>query len=116
MPPSWQLKIKIKPFALLNWESAVKIDMQVNQLSAEQLKAVIRFAAEHGRTWKSQLNDAWMTGNYVGFVGSHLLQQVRNQFGPEWLVKFNLKKALAAQDDDESENDGPCGPYRGCRD
>jgi len=59
------------------------------------------------RTWKSQLNDAWMTGNYVGFVGSHLLQQVRNQFGPEWLVKFNLKKALAAQDDDESENDGP---------
>jgi hypothetical protein len=90
--------------------------MQVNQLSAEQLKAVIRFAAEHGRTWKSQLNDAWMTGNYVGFVGSHLLQQVRNQFGPEWLVKFNLKKALAAQDDDESENDGPCGPYRGCRD
>jgi len=71
--------------------------MQVNQLSAEQLKAVIRFAAEHGRTWKSQLNDAWMTGNYVGFVGSHLLQQVRNQFGPEWLVKFNLKKALAAQ-------------------
>jgi hypothetical protein len=71
--------------------------MQDNLPTQEQLNAIIRFAAEHGRTWKAQLRDCWMTGNYVGFVGSNLLQQVRNRLGPSWLVKFNLKAAQAAQ-------------------
>jgi hypothetical protein len=88
--------------------------MQVNHPTVEQLNAVIRFATEHGRTWKSQLNDAWMTGNYVGFVGSHLLQQVRNQFGPEWLVKFNLKKALAAQAQAQEPLEQLTGPVEPC--
>ena len=91
--------------------------MQVNQPTAEQIKAIITWADRMGRFWRRELHSAWMDGNYQGNRDiSSGLQQVRNEFGPEWLVKFNLKKALAAQDDDESENDGPCGPYRGCRD
>lgn len=56
----------------------------------EQLAALSAYAAEHGRTWKSQLNDDWMNGRASG-----PLQQVRNQFGPSWLVRFRLPKECA---------------------
>jgi hypothetical protein len=60
-------------------------------LSLEHLIALRMFASAHGRNWKSKLNDAWMTGNYP--TGSILpeLQQVRNEYGPSWLVRFSLK-------------------------
>src|SRR6185503_11431893 len=53
--------------------------------SAEQIEALTQFAAIHGRNWKSVLRDAWMDGDYQGFENSHLLQQVRNTFGPSFL-------------------------------
>ncbi len=59
-------------------------------LNDEQLKAIQSFAASHGRSWKSKLRDAWMTGQYDGFEGSNYLQQIRNSFGPSWLIKFKL--------------------------
>lgn len=58
-------------------------------LSRPQLFALERYAKEHGRRWKSQLNHDWMTGRTTG-----TLQQVRNAFGPSWLVRFNLKRTL----------------------
>jgi hypothetical protein len=67
---------------------------KVNQLSAQQLAALSRFACRHGRQWKSKLNQSWMDGCYGNPEDAGWLQQVRNQFGPSWLVKFNLKKAL----------------------
>lgn len=66
------------------------------QLSPEQMDAVQRFAAQMGRTWKSELRDAWMTGNYPAGCMSNTLQQIRNAFGPSWLVRFSLKKCGAA--------------------
>ena len=63
------------------------------KLSSEQESALIRFAATHGRTWKSQLNDMWMIAAYGGHPDTHLLQQVRNQLGPSWLVNYKLPKA-----------------------
>lgn len=64
--------------------------MRAIQPSAEQLNALCIFAASRGRTWKSKLNDCWMTGSY-GFADDSMnLQQVRNSFGPSWLVKFRL--------------------------
>jgi hypothetical protein len=59
-------------------------------LTPEQLAALRAYAAEHGRTWKSQLNDDWMNGRASG-----PLQQIRNQFGPSWLLRFRLPKENA---------------------
>jgi hypothetical protein len=57
------------------------------ELTAEQLAALRNYADTHGRTWKAQLNHEWMTGTSRG-----LLQQIRNSFGPTWLVQFRLPK------------------------
>lgn len=66
------------------------------KLTVDQFNAVRAWAEAYGRTWKSELSRSWMTGNYHGHNEiSCYLQQVRNQHGPSWLVKFNLKKALA---------------------
>jgi len=64
-------------------------------LSDEQLAALRTFARANGRSWKSHLNDAWSTGNYHRYSGTDdygSLQQVRNQFGPSWLVRFSFDK------------------------
>lgn len=62
------------------------------QLTPEQLDALITFAKRNGRKWKSELNYCWMTGNYHAIDRniSGYLHQVRNQFGPSWLVNFRL--------------------------
>ena len=57
------------------------------ELTAEQLAALRDYADSHGRTWKAQLNFEWMTGTARG-----TLQQIRNQFGPTWLMRFKLPK------------------------
>lgn len=46
-----------------------------------------------GRTYKSAIREAWMTGNYrrVGLQKwSSPLQNIRNQFGPSWLVNARV--------------------------
>jgi hypothetical protein len=68
---------------------------QVGWPSTEQIDALKQFAAIHGRYWKSVLRDAWMDGDYRGFENSWLLQQVRNTFGPSWLVRFRLDRDQA---------------------
>jgi hypothetical protein len=62
--------------------------------SKEQVEALKAWAALYGRNWKSALRNAWMDGNYHGFADSHYLQQVRNTFGPSWLVRFVLCKGV----------------------
>jgi hypothetical protein len=61
----------------------------------EQAQAIREWAAQTGRTWKSALREAWMTGDYGAFEKSNLLQQLRNQFGPTWLTRFSLKSINA---------------------
>lgn len=61
--------------------------------TSEQVAALRRFHAVNGRAWKSHLNHAWMTGRYAdhGAAGdASILQQVRNCFGPSWLVRFKF--------------------------
>lgn len=65
--------------------------------STEQVEALKTWAALYGRRWKSLLRDAWMTGDYGSFqytATSALLQQVRNTFGPSWLVRFVLHNGV----------------------
>jgi hypothetical protein len=61
-------------------------------LFSEQEAALAAFANRNGRTWKSKLRDIWMTGHYSSDDNSASLQQVRNQFGPSWLVNYKLPK------------------------
>ena len=64
------------------------------QPTKEQLAALRAFAREEGRCWKEALSNAWMTGAYPWHarMRSGYLQQVRNQLGPSWLVRFKLGK------------------------
>jgi len=57
-------------------------------LTAEQLDALREFAAKHGRCWKARLREDWYGGSDIG-----LLRQIRNQFGPAWLTRFELPEA-----------------------
>jgi len=61
-------------------------------LSAEQIAALRTFAQDNGRNWKSDLNHAWSTGDWSHDYADNagLLQQIRNTFGPSWLVKFSF--------------------------
>lgn len=65
--------------------------------NTEQIGALKAWSELHGRNWKAALRNAWMTGNYDGFDASHLLQQVRNTFGPTWLVRFSFTKVLGVR-------------------
>lgn len=72
--------------------------METIALTEQQLAALKSYAFTFGRTWKSKLNTAWCNGtdayeaNERGESIGHLLRQVRNQFGPSWLVKFSFNK------------------------
>ena len=57
----------------------------------EQLDALGNFAANEGRTWKAALRHAWETGDYPTGSDSASLQQVRNAFGPGWLIGFKVR-------------------------
>ena len=63
----------------------------MKQLTPDQLAAIKDYARSHGRSWKSDLNNDWMHGRTTGE-----LQAIRNSFGPSWLVRFSLKKAILA--------------------
>lgn len=44
-----------------------------------------------GRTYKSAIRHAWMTGNYCGMrEWAQELQQMRNQLGPAWLASVKV--------------------------
>ncbi len=55
-----------------------------NALTNEQAAAIQRFAKEHGRSWKSDLLDAWRRNR----CNDHVLVEIRNTFGPSWLAKY----------------------------
>jgi len=63
---------------------------QDDQPTDEQIEALQRFANTHGRTWKSKLVDAWISGRDEHMPDGGLLRQVRNQLGPCWLKKAVL--------------------------
>jgi len=60
-------------------------------LSCAHYQALKNFASNEGRCWKSALRHCWETGIYPNGCRSDLLQQVRNIYGPSWLVKFTFK-------------------------
>jgi len=71
-----------------------------DKLSPPQQEAIRLYAEEKGRNWKSKLSDEWLVARYVWKHPdkSHLLQQVRNSFGPSWLRSVQIPK-----EDDDSD-------------
>lgn len=64
------------------------------QLSHKQLAAVNAFRDAQGRYWKSKLSTLWANGDYrrygLDIDQFAMLQQVRNQFGPNWLKSVKV--------------------------
>ncbi len=56
-------------------------------LSAEQIDALRAYRDRHGRRWKSCLLSEWLSS--TGAEGPEL-RQVRNTFGPSWLLNYRL--------------------------
>jgi len=50
--------------------------MQNKQPTEPQMEAIKRFAETHGRTWKSRLIDAWISGRDARLPDGGLLRQV----------------------------------------
>lgn len=73
-----------------------------NRLTTNQVVALKNYADLNGRNWKSKLQHDWVNGHSVGE-----LQQVRNQFGPAWLVRFNLALAVHRETLKPLEKDAP---------
>ncbi len=61
------------------------------ELTLQQFAAVMEYANENGRRWKSKLSDDWMYGRTEGN-----LQLMRNLYGPEWLRSFQPLEAAKA--------------------
>lgn len=68
---------------------------QENHPTTEQTAALQRFAQNHGRTWKSKLTDAWISGRDDRLPDGSLLRQVRNELGPQWLRTAVLPASAA---------------------
>lgn len=49
------------------------------EMTPEQKEALTRFAATHGRTWRSKLRTLWATGKDEQSPDSAYLRQVRNE-------------------------------------
>ena len=62
--------------------------------------AVCQFAADHGRTWKSQLSTAWANNVDLG----PCLRRVRNTIGPSQLRKISQRMLTNARAEEEGED------------
>jgi hypothetical protein len=62
------------------------------KLTQEQEQALRRFARDNGRSWKQELNFMWFDGRDANEPDGGYLRQIRNAFGPEWLVGYRLPK------------------------
>lgn len=68
----------------------------MNLLTLDQLKVLLEYAAHYGIAWKECLTDEWADGTDDKCHNGHLLRQIRNQFGPEWLQAFGTGSAADA--------------------
>jgi hypothetical protein len=74
-----------------DYQPKQRVGNEPAKLTGEQRTALKLFSEKNGNGWKEKLNIAWTSGSYKGIDRSQsaLLQQVRNQFGPEWLISLD---------------------------
>jgi len=68
----------------------------MNLPTPEQAAATVAFADREGPQWKEALRSRWALASYPRDPNTgHLLQQLRNQLGPQWLGGASLKQLKA---------------------
>jgi hypothetical protein len=60
------------------------------RLNDEQLDAVRDYAIARGPTWRRDLIANWKDGQYPRDVNPEVLEQVRDQFGPDWITAYTF--------------------------
>lgn len=60
----------------------------------EQLERLRQFAQQYGPAWKEILITMWGRGTDMNEQDGYLLHQIRNQYGPSWLMNFKPKEYL----------------------
>ena len=60
------------------------------KLTPEQLEALRDYASLNWRCWKRELERNWKQGDYSSNVDVRTLNQIRDQFGVEWLREYRL--------------------------
>lgn len=65
----------------------IRPPVRPGQLSVAQREAVCDYRERNGRSWKDKLATCWATGKYGSTDKASLLQQVRNELGPQWLER-----------------------------
>lgn len=71
------------------------------KLTDEQYQALKTYAEWQGPEWKQDLSFDWMragTDKWHSKETYHLLQQVRNRFGPKWLASFEFSEEIQYRD------------------
>jgi hypothetical protein len=63
-----------------------------DQLTNDQMDALMGYADLHGQLWKSKLLSDWTNGR----CNQAEIQQIRNAFGPSWLRNVKLSALVAA--------------------
>jgi hypothetical protein len=65
-------------------------------LTAAEIQALAYWRLHYGRRWKSELRRAWGSHAYGELPSDHpaLLHGLRNRFGPTWLDRFSLDRAI----------------------
>ncbi|MGO4302185.1 hypothetical protein [Cupriavidus sp. RAF12] len=61
----------------------------------EQERRLRQFAENGGHGWKDTLNSLWLNGRDASLQDGHLLRQVRNHLGPQWLKDVKLEELTA---------------------
>ncbi len=67
---------------------ALRQRAHAESLTDEQCRALVVYAAQHGRTWKARLRDEWMRA-----AAAPELHRLRNTHGPSWLARFRMPEA-----------------------
>lgn len=60
----------------------------LDDLNPDQRARLIEFRDANGPQWREKLSNHWWSGTDANLPDGHLLRQIRNQFGPQWLSKL----------------------------
>ena len=63
----------------------------LDELTPAQAIRLVEYARANGPCWKSALKQAWATGRDERCRDGALLRQIRNEKGPRWLSRLDLK-------------------------
>ena len=71
-----------------------QITAEYEQREQAAIAVLVQVKARLGRRYKAAISGAWMTGNYADLcltAWASQLQNIRNQFGPEWLAAVKVR-------------------------